>query len=398
MGQNLHDLQIVLTLTVGFTFASLLGFLALRLHLSPILGYLLAGYLIGPYSPGFVAELKTAEQLAEIGVILMMFGVGLGFRWQDLVKTKNIAIPGAIGQTLVASIAGAGLIYALGWSIEAGVIIGLSVGVASTVVMIRVLTDNHLLQTKEGHIAVGWLIVEDIITVAILILIPSLAPAEKAHEQSLYGIVFTISAMVIKFVLLASIMFTVGRKVVAYVLAKIENTKSNELFTLTVLALTFIIATGSALLFGTSIALGAFIAGMVIGQTAVRLKAVRHSAPMKDAFAVIFFLSVGMLFNPSAIVTNFLLFITVLAVILVIKPLAAYMICMLLRHPARTGLIVALALAQIGEFSFILAESGLMLKILPDEGFDIIVACALVSIAINPLLFRLLKLQEHEPA
>lgn len=383
-----YNLKIVYILTVGFALASILGYLSQRVKLSPILGYLLAGYVIGPFFPGFVADLVVSEQLAEIGVILMMFGVGLHFKWQDLVNVKYIAVPGAIGQILIASTVAALLIHGIGWSWEAGVVIGISIGVASTVVLVRVLSDQNLLDTPQGHIAVGWLIVEDILTVVVLILLPTIVDFLKGTYVSMQDIVLSIVMIMVKFIILAAVMFTLGRKIVTYVLLLIARTRSNELFTLTVLALTFVIATGSAFLFGASIALGAFIAGMVIGQTDVRHQASVHASPMKDTFVVIFFLSVGMLFNPAAIVENFSLFASVLFVILIIKPLAALLIVLLLRYSWETALTVALALAQIGEFSFILAEEAIKFDVFPDEGFDVIVACALVSISINPLFFK----------
>lgn len=391
MSLEVYNLKIVLILTFGFTFASILGYLTLRLKLSPILGYLLAGYLIGPFSPGFVADLEISEQLAEIGVILMMFGVGLHFKWQDLVKVKNIAIPGAIGQTLIATIVGTLLIRSLGWTWESGIIIGLSIGVASTVVLVRVLSDNHLLETPEGHIAIGWLIVEDILTVAVLLLLPTLAVSQSGEELSVMQIFYSLGIVLIKFIFLLAFMFTLGSKLVTTVLISIARTHSQELFTLTVLALTFFIATGSAIVFGTSIALGAFIAGMVIGQTVVRHQASAYSLPMKDAFLVIFFLSVGMLFNPYAIIHHFGLFSCVLGIILLVKPITSFFIATALKYPAKIALTVSFALAQIGEFSFILSEEAMKYKILPDDGYDIIVASALISIALNPLIFKSLE-------
>jgi CPA2 family monovalent cation:H+ antiporter-2 len=385
------NLKVVIILTIGFALASLLGYATQRIKLSPILGYLLAGYMIGPFSPGFVADLQLAEQLAEVGVMLMMFGVGLHFKWQDLVNVKNIAIPGAIGQTFVATVATTFIMHQIWGSWEPGVIVGLAIGVASTVVLVRVLTDNNLLNTLEGHVAVGWLVVEDILTVAVLILLPTIVKMLTGGVVSSQEIFMAMFVVIGKFLLLITIMFTLGRKVVSYSLLKIAQTRSPELFTLTVLALTFLIATGSALIFGTSIALGAFIAGMVIGQTDVRHQASAYASPMKDAFVVIFFLSVGMLFNPLAIVQHFSLFLGILSVILIIKPLAAYLIAILLRYPKIVALSVAFSLAQIGEFSFILAEEADKFHMFPEEAYDIIVACALISIALNPLLFRLLN-------
>ncbi|CUI17598.1 Sodium/hydrogen exchanger-family protein [Candidatus Protochlamydia naegleriophila] len=388
MTMDSYNLKIVLILAIGFSLASLLGYFTQRLKLSPILGYLLAGYIIGPYSPGFVADITVSEQLAEIGVVLMLFGVGLHLKWEDLVNVRNIAVPGAIGQTLVAATCGALLVYSIGWPIEVGIIVGLAIGVASTVVLVRVLSDNHLLDTVEGHVAIGWLIVEDILTVLVLILLPVLATLSSEGQLLVSQFFETIGWAIAKFFLLAILMFTLGRKVVSFILMHIARLRSHELFTLTLLALTFVIATASAVIFGTSIALGAFIAGMVIGQTHVKHQASANALPMKDAFAVIFFLTVGMIFNPTAITENWVFFIGVLIIVLIIKPLAAFLIVWVMRYPLKVALTVALALAQIGEFSFILGEEAIKFHLLPDEGYDIIVACALISISLNPLIFR----------
>lgn len=383
-----YKVQIVLILAVGLALASIFGYIAKRAKLSPILGYLIAGYVIGPYSPGFVADSEIAEQLAEIGVILMMFGVGLHLKWQELVNVRNIAVPGAIIQTFLTTVAGTLLTLYYGWPIETGIVIGLAIGVASTVVMIRILADNNLVSTPQGHIAIGWLIVEDILTVIALLLLPALASSVHGDSVSVVGVAWAIGVALFKCVLLIVIMLYGGFKVVSYIFLQVARTRSQELFTLTVLSLIFVIAMGSAVIFGTSIALGAFIAGLVIGQTEVRHQASANSLPLKDTFAVIFFLSVGMIFNPVAIATNFPLFIGVMAIILLIKPLIAFVTVILLRYPKHTALTVAFALAQIGEFSFILSEEALKLKILPDDGYDIIVACALISIALNPFLFE----------
>ncbi|WP_079989348.1 cation:proton antiporter [Candidatus Protochlamydia phocaeensis] len=383
-----YNLKILLILAVGFALASVLGYITQRLKLSPILGYLLAGYSIGPYSPGYVADVTISEQLAEIGVVLMLFNVGLHLKWKDLLKVKNVAIPGAIVQTAVSAIVGIGLVYAVGWSLASGVTIGLAIGVASTVVLVRVLTDNHLLNTIQGHIAVGWLIVEDILTVFVLVLIPVLASFFSGAHLSVFTVASSVVIIIAKFLLLILFMFTWGHKLVSLILMHVARLRSHELFTLTLLALTFVIATGSALVFGTSIALGAFIAGMIIGQTHVRHQASAHALPMKDAFSVIFFLSVGMIFNPAAILDHFAFFIGLIAIILVIKPLTAYLIVRGLHYPVPVALTIALALAQIGEFSFILCEEALKFHLLPDEGYDIIVSCALISISVNPLLFK----------
>ena len=356
------------------------------------MGYLIAGYLIGPYSPGFVADKEIAEQLAEIGVILMMFGVGLHFKWQDLLKVKDLAIPGAIGQTLLTTVITSVIMHAIGWSWEAGIVFGLAIGVASTVVLVRVLTSNNLIQTEEGRVSVGWLIVEDIITVAALLLIPTLAASFNGDSYSPPQVLGSFIMAILKFFLLALIMFTVGKKIVSYLLVKVEKTRSHELFLLGILALTFLIATGSAMLFGTSIALGAFIAGMAAAQTPLRKKVLITSTPLKDTFIVIFFLSVGMIFNPMALFEHFGLFLAILSIVLLVKPALAFLIATVLKYPPRMAVTVALALSQIGEFSFIMAEQALKFDIMPDEGYDILVACALISLSINPSLFKLVNL------
>lgn len=385
------NLKIVLILAIGFGYASLFGYLFHRIKVSPILGYMFAGYLIGPYSYGFAADLELSEQLAEIGVILMMFGVGLHFKWQDLLNTRHIAIPGAIGQTLIATLAGTILLYSIGWPIEDGIIVGIAVGVASTVVLVRVLADNNLMHTPQGHIAIGWLIVEDIITVIALLLIPSLAVMKEEGTLPVMNVLLAFGIAIFKFGLLTIFMFTIGRKLTTYILSKILGTNSAELFTLTVLAITFVIAAGSALLIGTSIVLGAFVSGMVMGQTRMRHQISTNAMPLKDAFVVIFFLSIGMLFNPVTIIEHFFLFCVILAIILIVKPLSAFFIAKALKYPLNTALTVAIGLAQIGEFSFILSEEAMRLLLLPDEGYDLIIACSLVSISINPLLFKLFK-------
>ena len=392
MSPELLNLKVVIILTVGFTLASVLGYLSLKLKLSPIMGYLIAGYLIGPYSPGFVADKEIAEQLAEIGVILMMFGVGLHFKWQDLLKVKDLAIPGAIGQTLLTTVITSVIMHAIGWSWEAGIVFGLAIGVASTVVLVRVLTSNNLIQTEEGRVSVGWLIVEDIITVAALLLIPTLAASFNGDSYSPPQVLGSFIMAILKFFLLALIMFTVGKRIVSFLLVKVEKTRSHELFLLGILALTFLIATGSAMFFGTSIALGAFIAGMAAAQTPLRKKVLITSTPLKDTFIVIFFLSVGMIFNPMALFEHFGLFLAILSIILLIKPALAFLIATILKYPPRMAITVALALSQIGEFSFIMAEQALKFDIMPDEGYDILVACALISLSINPSLFKLVNL------
>lgn len=393
MHENLH---IVGMLTIGFALASFFAYFIQRLNLPSILGYLLAGYLIGPYSPGFIADSAVAEQLAEIGVILMLFSVGLHFKLEDLMDVKKIAIPGAVGQTLVSAACTAFLVLSFGGSIETGIIIGLAVGVASTVVLIRLLTDNNLLNTQKGHIAVGWLIVEDIFTVIILILLPTLAYISTGGSISVLEVTWQVFFSFLKFFALALFLFTWGHKAIEYILTNIARLRvpTQELLTLAVLAIVFLIAMGSAVVFGTSLALGAFLAGMVIAKTNIKHQATANSLPIKDLFAVIFFLSVGMLFNPVAIQDHFSLFIGIIAIILLVKPLVAYLITIYLGYSVNIALTVAISLAQIGEFSFILGEEAIQLKLIPDEGFDLLVACAIVSIFLNTIYFKMIDYLE----
>lgn len=392
------DAHIVLILTVGLALAAFFGYFALKFRLSPILGYLLSGYIIGPFSPGFVADIKVAEQLAEIGVMLMMFGVGLHFRVEDLAQVKRLAVPGGLGQVIVATVAGCGLLLALGFGLEAGLVYGLAISVASTVVIIRVLTDNKLLTAPIGHVAVGWTIVEDIITIFILLLLPTLAHMANDGNLSTYSVLESFGISAVKFIILGLLMFTLGRYLISSALAKIVDTRYPELFTLTVLALTFLIATGSSYIFGTSIALGAFISGMVMGETSVAKRVSNNAMPLKDAFVVMFFISVGMLFNPLAILSHFILFIGTLAIIMLLKPIAAILIARFLGTPLSKSILIGVALAQIGEFSFILVEEALKFGIFPDDIFDIVVAASVVSIALNPILFRLAKDRGTESA
>lgn len=383
-------LHIVLLLTIGFAYAALFGALAVRFKLPAIMGYLVAGFLIGPYSPGFVVDLKTSEQLAEIGVVLMLFGVGMHFKVEDLLNVKRVAIPGALFQTLVSSIVGAYFVHAMGWQLTHGVILGLSISVASTVVLVRVLTDNKLQETLEGHIAVGWLIVEDIFTVAVLVLLPSIALISTQQDIPFGAISWSVVLVFAKFLLLAFLVVRWGYKVVTYLLTYVTRFRSQELFTLTILALTFVIAMGSTAIFGTSIALGAFLAGICIGQTPMRHQAFANAMPLKAMFAVLFFLSIGMLFNPLGVYEEWRLFLGIIAIILFLKPLAAYLLVRCLGYTPQVAATVACSLGQIGEFSFILAEQSIHWNLLPDAGYDILVGAAFLSIAINPILFRLM--------
>lgn len=380
--------SVIVILTAGFFLATLLGVLTQKAKLSAVPGYLIAGYLIGPYSPGFVADVHIAEQLAEIGVILMMFNVGLHINIKDLLNVKRVAIPGAIFQILVSATLGVVLIKYLGGSVESGLIFGIAISVASTMILVKLLTDHKLLNTEKGHISIGWLIVEDIITVLFLILIPVLAIMESSGDMMIGETVKAIALALFYFTLLVAFMMTIGRKYVEWVLNFIIKTKSRELLTLAVLALTFQIAIGSAYFFGMSIALGAFIAGVVIGQMPNQDEIGKNGEGLKDVFVIIFFLAIGMLFSPTALFSNKTLFLGTLAIVLLIKPLAAFIMVYILKYPVKTAVLVAIGLAQIGEFSFIVAEEANRVKLLPDEAYDIIVATALISIAINPLLFR----------
>jgi CPA2 family monovalent cation:H+ antiporter-2 len=385
----MHDeIAILVNLAVCLSAALVLGYVSQRLKLSPIVGYLVAGIVVGPRTPGFVANQAIAAQFAEIGVVLLMFGVGLHFNLRDLLGVRRVALPGGLGQVLIATALGMTAAAACGWGWSAAALIGMAVSVASTVVLIRVLTDNGVLDSEQGRIAVGWLIVEDLFTVFVLVILPAITSAIKPEGGAATTIVVSFGLAVLKIVLLALLVLWAGRKVIPRILEHVARTRTRELFTLTILALALSIATGSALFFGVSMALGAFLAGMVVGQSEVSHQAAADALPMRDAFAVLFFVSVGMLFDPTAILESPLLFGLLLAVILAAKPLAAIAIVWALGYSVRTALTVAVGLAQIGEFSFILADLGLKLKLLEPRAQSLLVACAIASITLNPLLFR----------
>lgn len=381
-----HDLDLIPTLTGGLAAALLLGCLTHRLGLSPIVGYLLAGLAVGPNTPGFVANRELAEQLAEIGVILLMFGVGLHFHLNDLLAVRRIAVPGAVTQSVVATVLGAAAGWSVGLSFGAGIIFGLAISVASTVVLTRVLADNNDMHTPVGHIAVGWLVVEDLFTVLVLVLLPAIFGEGAA---GLGELVLAITVAFIKIGALVGLTFVVGDRLIPLLLGWVASTRSRELFTLTVLTTALGIAVGSAKLFGVSMALGAFLAGMVVGRSEFSLRAATEALPMRDAFAVLFFVSVGMLFDPAALLAAPWVVVLTLAIVLIGKPLAAIFIVLFLGYPVRVALAVALALAQIGEFSFILAAVGKDLGIFDDHATNTLVAAAIVSISLNPLLYRL---------
>lgn len=381
----MHDLGLVMTITGGFTAALIFGYMTHRLGMSAIVGYLLAGIAVGAHTPGFVADRALAEQFAEIGVILLMFGVGLQFHVKELLEVRRVAIPGAIGQSLLATALSCLVARWLGWNWSTGIVFGFAVSVASTVVLLRVLVDNNELHTPTGHIAVGWLVVEDIFTVFLLVLLPVLFGTGAVGTTSL-PLVFALST--IKIALLVALTFFVGGRLIPWILEHVAATRSRELFTLTVLVLALGIAVGSAKVFGVSMALGAFLAGMVVRQSDFSFRAASEALPMRDAFAVLFFVSVGMLFNPAYLIESPVLVLTTLAIILLGKPLAALAIVLVLGYAPRVALSVAVALAQIGEFSFIIATAGRDLGVLSELGANALIAASIMSISLNPLLYR----------
>ena len=381
----MHDINLILTLTGGLTAALILGYITQRLHLSPIVGYLLAGVAVGPYTPGFAADRGLAEQLAEVGVILLMFGVGLHFHFRELYEVRYVAIPGALVQSAVATALGAVTGRMLGWDWATGLIFGGAISVASTVVLIRVLSDNRDLHTRAGHIAVGWLVVEDLLTVVALVLMPALVGDGGGGLQ---GAVGALGVAALKIVALIATTFVVGGRVIPWVLERIAATRSRELFTLAILVIALGIAVGSARVFGVSMALGAFLAGMIVGRSDFSMRAASEALPMRDAFAVLFFVSIGMIFDPLAMLESPAALMATLAIVLLAKPAAALAIVLVLRYPLRVALPVAISLAQIGEFSFILAALGKHLGVMPDEAVNTLVATAIISITLNPLLYR----------
>ncbi len=377
----MHDLPLISTIAAAFSAAWILGLATQALRLSPIVGYLLAGILIGPYTPGFVGDLRIAHQLAEIGVILLMFGVGLHFHLKDLLAVKDVAIPGAVGQSLVATVSAIAVFAAFGIPASSGAVIGMAIAVASTVVLMRVLMDADVLSSPQGHVAVGWLIVEDIFTIALLVLIPVVGEGGSALWMTLGVALLKLAALVV-------ILFYAGSRLVPLVLVRVAQLRSRELFTLTVLVSSIAVAAGSYFFFGASMALGAFLGGMVVAQSPVSHQAAADALPMRDAFAVLFFVSVGMVFDPSFLLEEPLMVVGALGIILIVKPVAALLIVAALGHSTRTALTVALGLAQIGEFSFILSELARRYDLMPEQGHSVLVAAAIVSISLNPLLFR----------
>ncbi|MEY3230771.1 MAG: hypothetical protein RL689_860 [Planctomycetota bacterium] len=397
LAASVQHLPLLTTLAAAFLAAWILGLLTQRLGLSPIVGYLLAGIVIGPHTPGFAGDVGLAQQLAEVGVILLMFGVGLHFDLSDLWKVRRVAIPGAIGQSLVATLAAAGLFHLLGWGLTAGLVTGMAMAVASTVVLLRVLMDKGMLQTSHGHVAVGWLIVEDLLTVLVLVLLPLLGDKADGTGGAGSGLA-TFAWAFAKLGLMVLVVLVAGGRLVPWILTQVAKLRSPELFTLTVLVLSVTIAVGSASIFGASVALGAFLAGIVVAQSPVSHQAAADALPMRDAFSVIFFVSVGMLFDPSFVIREPAMVAAALAVVLLFKPLAALVIVAICGYPARTALTVAIGLAQIGEFSFIVAQVAGEHGLIPPEGMSVLVAAAMISITLNPLLFGALDRIERAVA
>ena len=398
-----HEITLLTTVAAGFGLAFVFGLLAARLKLPPILGYLLAGIAVGPFTPGFIADASLASQLAELGVILLMFGVGLHFSISDLLSVRRIAVPGAIAQVALATVLGAVVSHMWGWSWGTGVVFGLCLSVASTVVLLKALETRGILDSADGRIAVGWLIVEDLFTVVALVLLPALAgvlgavppgaveaTASAGHATPEAGgsIMAALGLTLLKVVVFGALMLGAGRRVIPWLLGKVVGTGSRELFTLAVLAVALGIAVGAAALFDVSFALGAFFAGVIVSESDFSHEAATNALPLQDAFAVLFFVSVGMLFDPRILVQEPFEVLVVVLIVLIGKSVAAAAIVLGFRYPLHTALIISASLAQIGEFSFILAALAVSLGLLPTEAQSLIVAGALLSITLNPFVFR----------
>lgn len=386
-----HVTPLIGIVVAGLVVAFFAGAAAHRLRLSPIAGYLLAGVLVGPFTPGFVADSRLAAELAEIGVILLMFGVGLHFSLRDLLSVRKVAVPGALVQIGVATALGMGLAAWMGWTVLAGAVFGLALSVASTVVLLRALQARDLVETERGRIAVGWLIVEDLAMVLALVLLPAIVTVQNSPDGAgSQEVLRSIGTVALKVTGFFALMLVVGRRVIPRVLHWVVHTGSRELFRLAVLAIALGVAFGAALVFDVSFALGAFFAGMILGETQLSRRAAEETLPLRDAFAVLFFVSVGMLFDPNVVVEQPLPLIATVAIIVLGKSIAAWAIVRAFGHDNRTALTISASLAQIGEFSFILAGLGSNLGVLPDEARDLILASAILSILLNPLVFTLI--------
>ncbi|WP_292969577.1 YbaL family putative K(+) efflux transporter [Pantoea sp. UBA4549] len=386
-----HTTPLITTIVGGLVLAFLLGMLANRLRISPLVGYLVAGVVAGPFTPGFVADTNLAPELAELGVILLMFGVGLHFSLKDLMAVKSIAIPGAVAQIAVATLLGMGLSWTMGWSWMTGLVFGLCLSTASTVVLLRALEERQLIDSQRGQIAIGWLIVEDLVMVLTLVLLPAIAGMLEQGNASPTLLVWDLLLTIGKVAAFMVLMMVVGRRAIPWILAKSAATGSRELFTLSVLALALGIAFGAVEFFDVSFALGAFFAGMVLNESELSHRAARDTLPLRDAFAVLFFVSVGMLFNPMILIEQPLAVLGALAIVVLGKSIAAWALVTLLGHSRRTALTISVSLAQIGEFAFILAGLGISLDLLSEEGRNLVLAAAILSIMLNPILFSLLE-------
>ncbi|CND22911.1 YbaL family putative K(+) efflux transporter [Yersinia enterocolitica] len=385
-----HSTPLITTIVGGLVLAFLLGSLAHRLRISPLVGYLAAGVLAGPFTPGFVADTSLAPELAEIGVILLMFGVGLHFSLKDLLAVKAIAIPGAVAQIAVATLLGMGLSHLLGWDLMTGFVFGLCLSTASTVVLLRALEERQLIDSQRGQIAIGWLIVEDLAMVLTLVLLPAFAGVMGNETTSLSQLFTELAITIGKVIAFITLMIVVGRRLVPWILAKTASTGSRELFTLAVLVLALGIAYGAVGLFDVSFALGAFFAGMVLNESELSHRAAQDTLPLRDAFAVLFFVSVGMLFDPMILLREPLAVLASLAIIIFGKSAAAFILVRMFGHSKRTALTISVSLAQIGEFAFILAGLGISLGLMSEHGRNLVLAGAILSIMLNPLLFTLL--------
>jgi len=382
-----HDLPLISTIATGLSSAFILGLVATKLRIPPIVGYLLAGILIGPYTPGFVADIELANELSEIGIVLLMFGVGLHFSMKDLLAVRSIALPGAIVQIGAAMALGTVVAhYMWGWTVESGMMFGLALSVASTVVLLRALEEQNLLQSNNGRIAIGWLIVEDLAMVLALVLVPILGEAENGHVRG-----DILSAMLEAFGKVAVfiiVMQVAGKRILPRLLEAVARTRSRELFTLAVFAAAMGVAFAAAKAFDISLALGAFFAGMMIRESDLNHEVADRALPFQDAFAVLFFVAVGMLFDPHILLEQPMQVLLTVSIIMIGKSIAAFLIVIMFKYPLKTGLLVSAALAQIGEFSFILVSLGLAYGLLPETGRDLVLAGAMISIALNPLTFR----------
>ncbi len=384
----MDELSILITFAAGLAGALLFGYFSLRLKLSPIIGYLLAGVAVGPFTPGIVANHVIAEQFAEIGVILLLFGIGLRFHLRELIAVWRLALPGALIQSTLSTTVLAALLNLMGWSWTSGLILGMAISVASTVVMALVLAEWHDLHAKTGHIAIGWTVVEDLLTVALLLLLPIIFASDRGAEQSIWSV---LGMAGLKIVALVAIVVVLGRWVIPRGLELIAKTRSRELFTLAVLVLAVGIAVGSAKIFGVSMALGAFLSGLAVGRSEFAARAANDALPMRDAFAVLFFVSVGMLFDPRSLIQIPLIIAAVLFVVMIIKPLAALLTIRALGEPLKAALPIGAAFSQVGEFSFILGTAARSLGLIGDSGWNALVAASIISIALNPYIYRLAR-------